>query len=555
MPHKSCPRYYRQQNQDNPPRGILLLCGLLAAATLMMDLLTPLGVASGIPYVAVVLLALWLPGQRYLLEVAVLCTMLTLLGALFSPPGGEVWKVITNRLLILAAIWGTALFLFWHRRDERVLLRVVNGLESQVQDRAATLTATNQRLQREITERKKIERALLESEARYRSLIEDVLDSSRVGIFILDSSFRIAWMNRAMERYFGLQREALLGKDKQQLICEQLKNIFEQPETFAEKVLATYTNNTYAEHFECHVIPGAGRQERWLEHWSQPIYTGFYAGGRIEQYYDITERKKAEEQLRRQEAEISHMARLSVASEMAGALAHELNQPLTVITTYTHTCLQLLRAGAVDPNRLVGIIEKIGEQSGRAGEIIHHLRAFICKTEFRKVLVNLNDLVQEVVRLADAEAHQQGTRLRLKLAKHLPSVLADRVQLQQVILNLVRNSIEAIRDTPGEMQEITIQTSLSDPTAVKVAVSDTGPGLSPEVVNKLYQPFFTTKSTGMGLGLSLSKSIVEAHGGRLWATPHPNQGVTFYFTVPIEAKGFQEVSIADEEPLLNRETL
>jgi PAS domain S-box-containing protein len=145
---------------------------------------------------------------------------------------------------------------------------------------------------RNVTERKQAEEALQESEAKYRSLMDDVLDNSGMGIFILDSDFRVVWINQILERYFGLQEEEILGKDQRQLVGSRIKRIFEEPETFAAKTLATYQNNTYVERFECHVLPDKEREERWLEHWSQPIHTGLYAGGRIERYTDVTERKR-----------------------------------------------------------------------------------------------------------------------------------------------------------------------------------------------------------------------------------------------------------------------
>jgi len=149
-----------------------------------------------------------------------------------------------------------------------------------------------------VIKHKKAQQALRESEARYRSLTNDVLDSSKVGILILDSDFKVVWVNKASELYFGLCRDKIIGKDKRKLIRKQIKNIFEHPEDFAAKVLATYDNNNYIEDFECHVLPCEGREERWLNHWSQPIRTGRYAGGRIEHYTDITERKQAEGKLR-----------------------------------------------------------------------------------------------------------------------------------------------------------------------------------------------------------------------------------------------------------------
>jgi PAS domain S-box-containing protein len=162
---------------------------------------------------------------------------------------------------------------------------------------------------------KQTEDALRESELRYRSLIDDVLDTSSVGIFILDSDFQVVWVNQALERYFGLRRKEVVGKDKRQLIRERIKDIFEDPVYFTEKVFATYDDNTYIERFECHIVPGSEREERWLEHWSQPILSGLYAGGRVEHYSDITEYKKAEKELQERMNELETFYRATLGRE------------------------------------------------------------------------------------------------------------------------------------------------------------------------------------------------------------------------------------------------
>lgn len=186
-----------------------------------------------------------------------------------------------------------------HKDGEK---RRVDISSTLVRDSAGQVTTIAQLL--DITERVQAEKELEESEEKYRSLIEDVLDSSSVGIFILDSDFRVVWINQALERYFGLKRENVIGKDKRELIQTRIKDTFEDPEGFADKVLATYDNNTYIEHFECHVISGPGREERWLDHWSQPIRSGYYAGGRVEHYTDITARKRLEIGVRESEEQM-----------------------------------------------------------------------------------------------------------------------------------------------------------------------------------------------------------------------------------------------------------
>lgn len=218
-----------------------------------------------------------------------------------TPPGNQGVLSIIAIYVLVGGLW----ILF----SDRLLFEMVK--DPQVLTRLQTLKgwifvlATAGMLylliQRNLETLRRSQNALRESEERFRSLTRDVLDTSAVGMFILDRDFRVVWVNKALERYFGLRREEVIGRDKRKLIQERIKNLFEDPEEFADRVLATYDDNTYIENFECHVLPGEGVEERWLEHWSQPIHTGLYAGGRIEHYYDVTERKKTEQKLRESE--------------------------------------------------------------------------------------------------------------------------------------------------------------------------------------------------------------------------------------------------------------
>jgi two-component system sensor kinase FixL len=217
---------------------------------------------------------------------------------------------------------------------------------------------------------------------------------------------------------------------------------------------------------------------------------------------------------------------------MASALAHELNQPLTAIMNYVQACRRLLGAGdGVALERLQETMDKAIMQAGRAGQIIHRMRQFVQKGETARQVESINKLIEEASALALVGAKESGILVRLELSPDLPPVLADRIQIQQVVLNLIRNAIEAMAS--ADRRELTVRTYEASDRMAEVAVADTGPGLDEAVTKQLFQPFVTTKPMGMGLGLSISRSIIDAHGGRLWAMPADAGGVTFHFILPV----------------------
>lgn len=243
---------------------------------------------------------------------------------------------------------------------------------------------------------------------------------------------------------------------------------------------------------------------------------------------DLTDHKEREARVEELQAEVVHITRLSAMGEMASALAHELNQPLSAIANYLNGAKRLLaRGGGADPKAL-DAIEKASGQALRAGDIIRRLRDFLSRGEGERSVESLSKLVHEACGLALVGAKESGVEVRYELDPHLDRVLVDRIQIQQVLVNLVRNALESMHDEAR--RQLVVSTVIDDDMAI-VGVADTGPGLDPSVAERLFQPFVTSKPQGMGVGLSISRTIVEAHGGRIWTEDNPGGGVIFRFSV------------------------
>jgi PAS domain S-box-containing protein len=257
---------------------------------------------------------------------------------------------------------------------------------------------------------------------------------------------------------------------------------------------------------------------------------------------DITDRRRAEIELRLKEKEVAdarehltHMARLSTMGEMAAGIAHEINQPLAAISTYAQGCKRMLDNGLTDARELAEPLEKIATQALRAGEVIRRLRGFIKKSASELELIDINELVSEVVLLAEVDARKHGIAVFTHLAEDLPEVRVDPVQLQQVILNLIRNALEAMEETPRERARVDVHTTQVENGQVSVRVVDCGPGLSEDALRRVFDPFFTTKATGMGMGLSISHSIIATHGGQL-SVSNNDSGIGATFTITLNAR-------------------
>jgi signal transduction histidine kinase len=237
-----------------------------------------------------------------------------------------------------------------------------------------------------------------------------------------------------------------------------------------------------------------------------------------------------ETRTRQHQTELAHAARLHTLGEMAAGLAHELNQPLAAIVNYGRGCALRLRAGEVEREQLIEVIEEMSEQALRAGEVLRRIREFARTGALHRERLDPAELVREAARLAEVDARRLGVAMRLE-SSATPPVEVDRIQVEQVILNLVRNGFEAMEAPARGLRELSIRTSTTAHGEVEISVSDTGAGLPEGVAARVFDPFFTTKPDGLGLGLAISRSIIEAHGGRLW-TSNGGPGATFHFTLP-----------------------
>jgi len=244
------------------------------------------------------------------------------------------------------------------------------------------------------------------------------------------------------------------------------------------------------------------------------------------------ERKRAEDALHRAQMELAHATRMATLGEMTASIAHEVNQPLTAVIANANASLRWLAAATPNLDEARDAVSRILRDGNRAGEVIARIRALVQKTDTEKVRLDINQTVQEIVLLMQNEAVRKRVAIRMDLAANVPPVSGDRIQLQQVILNLVMNGIEAMDTITDRPREMLIRSCEHESNQLLVAVQDSGVGIDSQNLEKIFDAFYTTKPQGMGMGLAICRSIIEAHGGRLWATPTDDRGATFRFTLP-----------------------
>ncbi len=381
----------------------------------------------------------------------------------------------------------------------------------------------------------RLERALSERNRQLEAHNERLLTSMREGIFGLDLNGQITFANPAASQITGWSENQLIGQNlfSKLLHCEEGD---ERSQTPVAQVLSAGDNAT----IEDGLFWRAGGQAFPVDYSCTPVREQDAISGAVLVFRDITEKKRQQEalqqaldELKEQQQKLTHVSRLSIMGEMAAGIAHEVNQPLTAISNYAQVCNRMLARDEPPMDSVQEALDKIGVQARRAGEVIARIRRFVKKPEHIDELIDPNKLITDVVRLAEVDAKNNSMEIKLDLADTLPVVQVDPVQIQQVALNLVRNAMEAMRDEPTRALGVLVKTEQLDREYVRISVIDRGHGLAADAAEKLFTPFYTTKSNGMGIGLSICHSIIQTHGGRLTFEHNPEGGTIFRFTLPI----------------------
>ena len=371
--------------------------------------------------------------------------------------------------------------------------------------------------------------------ARTRELLEDrearlsaILDTTVDGIITIDERGIIESVNAATERIFGYTGDELVGNNITMLMPSPYR---EEHGAYISRYLRTGEPRIIGIGREAEGQHKDGRRfpidlaVSEVRVGGSRLFTGLVR--------DISARRRAEDEARRRSADLAHAARLSTIGELTSGIAHEVNQPLTAMVNFAEACLRMLRSESADTRKLEDALGQIAAQGQRAGHIIRHLRRLARKGESERVEIALNHLVRELLDLVSNELRASGIALHLMLDESLPGVKCDRIQVEQVVLNLVRNAMDVLEAGPVQGRELTIRTRAETGGIIELTVEDTGEGLGADGGERIFETFFTTKADGLGIGLPISRTIIEDHGGRLWASPRPGGGAIFHVTLPV----------------------
>jgi two-component system sensor kinase FixL len=364
-------------------------------------------------------------------------------------------------------------------------------------------------------------------ETRAHSELQALLEAAVDAIIMIDLGGQILAMNRAAEKLFGYSAEEALGRNiglfmPKAMAAEHDQHLARYIATGEARVIGRgreveacrRDGSTFPAHLSVGRVPN-----------SDPVrFIGFV--------HDLTQRREAEEQSRLSQARLAQVARFAAMGEMAAGIAHELNQPLSAIATYAQACDRMLDGADPDLPEIHAALKQISAQAMRAGEVIRRLRHMVSNRQTDRSILPVDEVVQELATLANTDARNASVELVFELARGDDRVSIDRVQVQQVLLNLLRNAIEALEGLGPERRTITIGTRHLEDEEIEIFVRDRGPGVPQETVDRMFDPFYTTKRTGTGLGLAISRTIARAHRGTLGHRPNPQGGAEFFFRLP-----------------------
>jgi len=386
------------------------------------------------------------------------------------------------------------------------------------------LAATGLMLGAVVSERRHLSLSLVDSESLRTAILNTVPD----GVLTIDTRGRIVSINPAVERLFSRPSYRLIGHDVSELIedvPDLLHRLKPAAHPLASKAGCWEVDARRADGNTFPIEFSAGRFDLMgAEHHTLVVR-------------DITSRREAEARDRQHQTQLAHVSRVSLAGEMAAGLAHELSQPLTAIIAYARGCRRLLAGSVPEPALMHEGVAEIVQQAERAGDVLDRLREFVRGGEFRRTVTEIKPLIDAAVSLTSTEARQQEVEIEAKIDPGLPLVLADRVQIEQVLLNLLRNAMDAMEAANSKRRSIIVEVRRNSKQAVEISVADSGPGVAAEVTDTIFEPFITTKPFGMGMGLSISRAIIESHGGSLRMVRGAHSGATFAFDLPtVEAE-------------------
>jgi signal transduction histidine kinase len=393
------------------------------------------------------------------------------------------------------------------------VVRARNQLELRVAERTAELTRSNDNLKREIAER---------NQAEY--LTSKVFDCSPDAVSIVGADYRYQRVNPVYERVWGKPVESIIGMHVadlwgMQLFEKRFRPLLDRCFAGEEVSFADWIDSTL------------GR--RYVAISYSPLRSGFQrVEGALVIGRDLTEYALESEALRQAQTDLAHASRMTIMGELTASLAHEVNQPITAVVNGASTCVRWLTRDDPDLGEAREAALGAIRNAKRASDIINRVRSISKKGELKRHLADINELIRETIILLGNEASRNSVSIRTDLDAELPMVMADSVQVQQVMMNLIMNSIDAMKDVDEE-RELVICSQWGESGLLMISVSDTGVGLPPQETDKIFDAFFTTKPHGIGMGLRISRSIVESHGGRLWAADNSPRGASFYFSLPI----------------------